>query len=668
MALSSLGIGSGLDVNSIISQLMALEQQPLANLAKKEAGIQAKMSAIGNLKGALSTFQNAVNSLSSPSKFQSVRVSSSDSAIVNATGNSQAEPGSHRIEVSKLAQAQKLVAVGQASSSGNIGTGTITIDFGTIELGESGSFDSETGQYTGASFTSSGSGVKTITINETNSSLTGIRDAINSAAIGVTASIINDGGDSPYRLVLTQKSTGKTGSMKISVEGDSALKNLLEHDPAGTQSLRETMTAQNAEFSVDGLAVSKTTNTVTDVLTGVTLTLDKVTDGKPITISVSKDTSAVSSAVDQFVNAYNQLQQTLTSLTSYNAETRQASALTGDATARSIQTQLRSMVSTSVEGAGKFKLLNDIGVTLQTDGKLGVDKAKLDKAINENFGDIANLFAAAGRSTDSLVSFVSATDKTKPGSYAVEVTQLATQGKFTAAGAASLTIGADNDTLEVVLDGTKATITLEHDTYASASALAAHIQSKINGIEAFKDAGSRVSVTQSGGVLNLTSSRYGSVSHVLVTGGNGLESLFGSEPVAIEGTDVAGTIGGVPAMGSGRQLIGAIGSDADGLRIEITGTTLGSRGTVSYAKGYAHRFNELVNSWLDEEGMIGSRIDGINATLKDINSQRERLNLRLETVEKRYRAQFTALDLALSRMSETSNYLAQQLANLPKIE
>jgi len=663
VALSSPGIGSNLDINGIVSQLMALERQPLNNISQKEAGIKAKLSAIGNLKSALSTFQTAVRSLSSESKFQAVRATAADTAVATVSGSGSATPGTYSLEVSKLAQAQKLASAGQASDKTAIGTGTITFDFGTIELGASGSFDPATGKYTGATFKSNGAGVKTVKIDSSNNSLAGIRDAINKADIGVTASIVNDGGTSPYRLVLTEQSTGKTNSMKISVAEGGGLGNLLNHDPGGTQALTETMTAQNAEFKVDGLAISKPTNVVSDAIPGVTLTLAKTNAGSPTSITVTRDTAAVTTAVTQFVTAYNQINQTLTNLSSYNTTTKVAGVLNGDATVRTIQTQIRGLLSAQVEGGGAFSTLSQVGVSLQKDGTLAVDNDKLKKAMESNFNDIAALFAATGKATDSLVSYVSATNATAPGTYAVNVTKLATQGKTVGQAAAALTIGASNDTLEVKLDGKTATIKLEQKTYASADALAAEVQAKING--AADLAGSSVTVSQTGGVLTIMSARYGSDSNVSITGGNGKAGLVGGTPTTTDGVNVEGTINGVAAKGSGQFLTGADKNAAEGLKVQITGTALGNRGTVSYSKGYAYQFDKMIDSMLATKGPVSSRTDGFNESLKSLDKQKERINDRLEQVEKRYRAQFAALDVMLANMTKTSNYLAQQLANLP---
>lgn len=674
--ITSTGIGSNLDIESIISKLMIVEGQKLASLQSKEASYQAKLSGFGTLKGALAQFQSSAQGLSSLSKYQGVKSSSADTAVASVSAASGAKPGTYSLEVKQLAQAQKLVAAGQASDIAVIGSGVITFDFGTISgnvEGQQPVFDSETGKYSNAAFNSSGAGVKTITIDSSNNSLAGIRDAINAANIGVTATIVNDGNaEKPYRLALTVQDPGKDKSLKISVadaEGSTGLSSLLSHNPAGAQALAQTAAAQNSEFVIDGIAISKGSNTVADVLSGITLNLLKTNSGTPTKISVSRDTSSVTSAINSFVTAYNSINATLNSAMAYNAKTKTASLLTGDSSVRAIQSQIRGVLSKAVTGGGSgFTVLSQVGVSFQKDGTLAVDNTKLQKALADNFEDFAGLFAAAGKVTDSLITYDGSTSKTQPGSYAVNVTRLATQGSVLASSAAGLTITAgENDTLDIKLDGNTATIKLNAGTYTAAD-LATEIQSQINGAAKFADAGSTVKVTESGGVLAITSERYGSASNVSVTGGNGQENLkLGLSATATEGLDVAGTINGKVASGSGQALIGASGDPSEGIKIRITGGSTGLRGTVNYSQGYASQFDTLLASVLNSEGAIAARTDGLEATIERLREDQDRMSDRLKIIETRYRAQFTALDTLISKMNTTSSFLTQQIKYLSSL-
>lgn len=661
MAISSPGIGSNLDVSGIVSKLMEIEQQPISRLNTREASFQAKISAYGSIMSALGSFQGVVSSLNNANKFLAVTAKPADDTILTASASSIATQGSYKIEVSALAQGQKLVATGQTSSTASIGQGTLTLDFGTIS---GGTFDSVTGKYTGASFNSNGSGVHSITIDSSNDSLQGIRDAINGAGIGVTASIVNDGSGTPYRLVLSSDDIGVSNSIKISVaeSGAPGLAALLAHDPAGlpaAQSMSETETAQDATLTVNGIAVTKSSNSISDVIEGVTFNLLKTTTAAT-TITVAHDSAATTTAVQSFVKAYNELNKTLSDLTKYDAATKKGGALQGDVTVLRLQSQLRSILNTPLSNtAGVLTNFSQIGISFQRDGTLALDASKLSSAISSNFSDIASLFATTGATSDSLVSYVSATSNTRHGIYSVNITQLGTQGTLIGSAApVSTTITAGvNDTLDVSVDGVAATVTLGAGVY-SAATLATEVQAKINGNSTFSSAGLAVSVTQSGGAFTITSNTYGSASSVAMTGGNGLLNLLGT-PTAASGVDVAGTIDGQAASGTGQYLTGS--GNADGLKLVINGGTTGYRGTVSYSQGYADMLDSLMTTFLASDGPLATRRSGLNNSVLDVGKQRTSLQARLVTIEANYLAEFTRLDTLISSMTATSSYLTQQL-------
>jgi flagellar hook-associated protein 2 len=676
VGLSSAGIGSNLDVEGIVTKLMTVEQKPLVTLNTKEASFQAKLSGFGTLKGALSSFQTAVRGLSDISKFQGVRTSVGDSSVATVSGTGAAKPATYALKVTQLAQAQKLVAAGTASDIAPIGNGVITFDFGTT----AGTPDVNGKYGTPTTFTSSGSGVKTVTIDPTNNSLSGIRDAINNAAIGVTATIVNDGGASPYRLALTSNATGKQNSMKISVTDmaapdapagtapGTALSGLLANDPAGSQALSQTAAAQNAEFTIDGIAVSKAGNSVSDVISGVTLNLLKENPLTATSVSVSRDTASVSAAVNSFVSAYNDISQNLRDAAAYNATTGTAAILNGEASVRSMQTQIRSVLTTPIAGgATTLSRLSEIGVTMQKDGTLAVDSGKLSASLDSNFNDFAGLFAAAGKASDSLVSYAGTSSTTMPGSYGVNITSLATKGYSVGSSAAGLGITSLNNTLEVKLNGISAMITLTPNTYATPAALAAEIQSKINGATAFSSTGSAASVTEKNGVLTVTSNTYGATSAITIGGAGQANLKFDTGANVMAGLDVAGTINGAPASGSGQLLTASAGDPSAGLSILISGGATGARGTVNYSQGYAYQFDKMATSMLSDTGPLSSRTTGIAASIKTIEKNRADLTARLAVVEKRYRAQFTALDLTISKMNTTSTFLTQQLTQISNL-
>ncbi|MBO9649276.1 MAG: flagellar filament capping protein FliD [Variovorax sp.] len=404
--ISSVGVGSNLDLSTLLTQIQTAESQPLTALDTKAKSYTSKLTAYGTIQSALSTLQTAAQKLSDPTLFQSVTGTPTVSGILAASSTDPSSAGNYTIKVSQLAQAQSMIANGQASATTAIGSGKITIDFGTIT---GGTLDAATGQYTGASFAADTSRTaKSITIDSSNNTLTGIRDAINAANAGVTASIVNDGSGTPYRLVLASTTTGETSSMRISVHGDAALQSLLNNDPAGTQNLKQTIAAQNAKIDVNGIAITSATNTVKEAIQGTTLTLVQTgTTG----LSMKANTSSVTSAINDFVKAYNSLQSTASSLTAYDTDTNTGGALVGDTTLRNIMNRIRqALVTPQSSGVNDVKVLNEIGVAFQKDGTLLVDSTKLSASLDSNLEGVSKLFASAtgstsgyGKQLDSLI-------------------------------------------------------------------------------------------------------------------------------------------------------------------------------------------------------------------------------------------------------------------------
>ena len=665
--ITSQGIGSGLNVASIVSQLMVVQNQPVALLQSQEANNQATVSAFGSLSSALSQFQTALQGLNSTSQYENVTATVANSAVATATATSTAASGTYSLSVSQLAQSQTLVTAGQVSNTTSIGNGVISFDMGSIT---GGTLNSTTGQYSGASFTSAGGGVKTVTINSSNNSLTGIAAAINAANVGVTATLVNDGSNTPYRLSLTSNSTGAANNMSISVAGDTALGSLLNQNSGGTQELSQTLTGQNAQLTVNGIAVTSPSNTVSGVISGVSLNLASTNATTPTTITVAQNTSAAVSSVNAFVTAYNSIASTISAATAYNSSTSTAGPLQGQNSVLSIQSQIRNIMNSPVPGApSTTSMLAQVGVSFQQDGTLSVNSTQLQAAVTANPNAVAGLFAATGSASDSLVQYTGTTSATQPGSYPVVISQLATHGTTTMSAApASTTITAGlNDTLAMNLDGVSATVTLSPGTYTSAT-FASALQTAINGNSAFVTNGSTATVTQTNGIMSIASNRYGSTSVASVVGGNGEANLNGGSAsiaaTTTTGLDVAGTINGVVAAGSGQTLKGAAGDPSSGLAMLINGGAIGSRGIVNYTQGYANELNQLMTTVLSSTGQITSVTTGLNATITGENADIAKDQANAQTVQATYTAQFTALDVTMSQLTSTSSYLTQQLTAL----
>lgn len=635
---------SSIDVNSIVSQLMQIESRRKISLQRKEADYQLKLSSVGTLSSAMSSFKSALDSLKSSSSFQSIKATSGDTSVFTATASSTASAGTYNLEVTQLAKANMLTSSAYSDTTSAIATGTLTIQVGT-----------------GAA--------TSVTIDSSNNSLTGIKDAINNAGSDVTAAIINDG--TGYKLLLTSNNMGASNTIKVTVTGDSVgtdtdtsgLSNLL-YDPAGTQNMTEIQTAQSATMKMGTLTITKDSNTVTDVIPGVTLNLLKAQVGTPVSLTVSNDTSAVSTNVNKFVSEFNKLAKTIKDI---------KGQLGADTIIRQVESQIRSIMGNTIPGLSSgLNSLSQVGISTQKDGTLTVDTATLNTAISNNFNDIVKLFAKVGTATDANISMSSSTTATVAGTYAINITQAATKGNIVGGAAVgSLVIDAGvNDALNLSIDGIAGSITIAAGTYATGDALASEIQSKINGVSAFSSAGIIASVSYDSGTgkLTITSNDYGSTSTVDTISGNAAANLGLDTGVSTNGVDVAGTIGGLAATGSGQRLTGSSGTDVEGLALNILGSAIGDRGTITYSIGTAEAIYNKMTSWLDTtDGVITTKTDSINASVKSIDASIDREELRLEQTEKRLMAQFIALQSALDKMQGISSFLANQTSSLEKL-
>ncbi len=658
--LSSAGVGSGLNVSSLVSGLMTAAQAPINAINTQIAGYQSEISAYGQLSAAVYSFQTALGGLTSASSFQANAGTPTNTAVLSAATDSTALAGNYNIDVSQLATSQALVATGQTSATAAIGTGAstrITFQFGSITGGTLSN-----GSYSGASFAQSAANPGgSVTITASNNSLQGIAGAINAAGIGVNASVINDGSGTPYRLSLTSSKTGAASAMKISVTGDPTLQTLLGEDPAGTQNLIQTQTAQDANLTVNGLAVTNASNTINQVIKGTTLTL---TGTGSTGLSIAQDTKTITSNVQAFVTAYNTLDSTINTLTAAGASSATAGPLAGQYSALQVQNQLRqSLNNVMVDATGNKATLADVGITFQKDGSLALDTTKLNTVMTSNPAEIGSLFAQNGVPSDSLVNFVSAGTAAQAGTYNLNVSRVATQGRVVGASAAATTITAGvNDSLNVVVDGTSASVTIPAGSYTS-STLATAVQAAINGSSTLNSAGASVSVSENNGVLSVTSSSYGSKSFVSL-GGNAGASLVGSAPTSTTGVDVAGTINGLPASGAGQTLRGLAGSAVDGMTLTVTGGSVGPRGAVSLSLGFANVLNSLATQFNSSTGVITSATNALNGDVTDSTTQITRLNQQLTLLQAQYNTEFSALDTIMAGLNSTQSYLTGQLNSL----
>ncbi len=674
--LTASGIGSGLDVSSLVAQLVSSERAVSdLQLNRQENKLNSKFSALGSLKSSLGGFKATMSGLNSLGSYNLKRATSSDTSIFTATANTEALLSDYSIAVSQLASSHSLASTGFVDSDETVvGTGTITIRRGTT--------DYVSGTDTYNSFTlNDESTAANITIDSSNNTLEGVMTAINDADIGISASIINDG--SGFRLLLSSETTGANNSLEIAVTDDDAndtdtlgLSQLAFN--ASATNLVQTNEADDANFTINGLAITSASNVVDSAIPGVSLTL-KQTSVTPIDLNVAADNTAVLSGVNSFIAGYNSYIATANALSSYNAENNVAAALLGDFTLRSIGGQVDSILRSAVSGlSGSISNLSELGITTTATGTLVLDSAEFTAALADNPLQVSQMFAAIAVPEDEDIQFDSSSDATAVGNYAVNITSLATSGAMSGSSAlpnfgtgGTVIIDSDNNNLTFEIDGiTTSEITLTSATYTTGEDLAAELQVQLNGTQELLDSSRSVSVSYDSGSnsLSVVSNSLGSTSAVnlLAIDTNTTASLGFSISSGVDGTDVVGTINGESATGAGNVLVGDSDTAAEGLNLIISGTAIGSRGNVNFTRGIANQLDTLLNNILLDDGALETRIDTLQERIEDVGTRREGLELRWAEVEARYNKQFNALDSLLASLENTSSYLELQFDNLLK--
>ncbi len=391
MAISSAGIGSGLDVKTIVEKLMAVEALPRTRLQEQQSAIQTKISAYGSLQSSLSSFRDAAQALTRATTWGATTATSADANSVSVSGSSSAAAGNYAVDVQQLAKAQSVASTAYASSSATVGEGELTIELGKYPPPPEPGFVAR-------------AAISALSIPISSSdSLTSMRDKINAAGAGVTASIITD--SSGARLVLSGSSTGSDNAFRVSGTGGAAAFSFDLTDPSSP--MKKTQEAQDAKATINGLDITSPSNILTDVVQGMTLTLqkptgtygkgddaDKFTSSGAIQVTASQDNTTMKAAIQSFVGAYNTLASTLKSQTKYDEATKKGATLQGDNTAVSLQRQLREVVSGSTSASSVFSNLSQAGIELQADGQLKVSETKLTSALSK-LPELKKMFSAS---------------------------------------------------------------------------------------------------------------------------------------------------------------------------------------------------------------------------------------------------------------------------------
>lgn len=640
MPISATGLATGLDVESLVTQLVGAEVAPAANrLLIREAQYQAEISAYGALKGALSSFQSSLASAADFATFQAKSASSSLSTKVSVSATAAAANASYQVEVTSLAEAKSSVLNSTfSSSSASLGSGTVSI---TVD------------------------GTTTnVLIDSSNDSLAAVAEAISNSSAGVKADVIYDGTN--YRLALQSSTSGTANAFSIAVTDD----DLNNTDGNGLSQLvdsntTETNAAVNASIKINGLALSSATNEFSEAIDGVTFTAVAVTDaGEYSTVTISDNTSGYTSAVGSLVNGYNQFIQTVNEVSSYDPETGASSALAGDSTVRNVASQIRNLMNSEVDnGFSTVSRLAELGITTNVaDGTLSLDTTILDAKISSDRMGVAAALAPFAIFSDSRLVFDASTTATKEGAYAVSGTDNSTSGAITASGAITNFnyAGSKLASFDVSVDGGAAqTITLNSNLSDSTGLLAA-INGQLTGATASVDGSD---------VLSITSDQTGSSSTVSISNAdaNATSGLLIANGSGTTGTaSFAYSIAGQSATydATNNSILGAEGSDVEGLSIEFAGNPTGNLGSVIFSKGIAAQLDDLLTSLLADDGIIDSRVDGLNSSISDIADANVQLEYRAELLEKRYREQFNGLETLISGLTTTQSFLTQALSGL----
>jgi flagellar hook-associated protein 2 len=394
--ISSPGIGSGLDVNSIVTQLVSLERKPIEQLQVQANTIQAKLSSFGLLQSYAGNLRDISDRLASPAFWTGNAATTSDGGSVGVSAASTASAGSYMVSVSALAQAQNLASKAYASSTSTVGGGTLHIEVGSWN-------DNLT------TFTADAGKVPVDLTVAAGSSLDGVAAQINAAHAGVTASIVND--TSGARLVLTSVASGAAGAVRITATDDDGNNtdasglSALAFDPAVTAGqMSQSQAGKNTTATVNGLAVSSATNTLDNVIPGVKLTLYKTTTS-PVEVKVQQDIGSIKKAITDFAKAFSEMNVYISQQTKYDAAAKKGAPLQGDRATLAVQSNLRTLFSDSSSASLVYSRLSDVGLELQTDGSMKVNDAKLSAALAAKPDEVMKLFTSTTAADSSEQGF-----------------------------------------------------------------------------------------------------------------------------------------------------------------------------------------------------------------------------------------------------------------------
>ena len=697
--IKSLGGGSGIDTQSLVSQLVEAERAPAQQrLDSRRDTLDAQISAYGTLKSSLSEFQGLLAQLANNDTFGARTVALPDTDVLTPNSlASGAEPGSYQLEVLSVAQSQSLAMATQTDSKAALGvSGNLSIRFGDWTY----SGDPEVGPLLPDTFTvNEDRAALSLAITSTDT-LDSIVKKINDSESGIQARAIPVAGQ--YQLLLTAPS-GASNAMEIS--GDDASLDIFAFNAGNYGNVTETLQAADAEVKVNGLSVTRETNNIDDVIDGFDFTLNKASNGETFSFTIEADTSVADQAIREFVEGYNSLYTTLKNLTGVTRDEDNnlvRGDLANDGAAKTIFNRLRSLISQTVPGldGSGYNALTNIGIRTELDGTIAIDEDDYSTAFSQNFELVQSLFAPSASSANPLVEarIGSAASATQSGTFSVQITQDPSKGyavgnaivDATAFNGGTILFDAAADRFEdtlgaaanldaatmgvfsfkVKVNGTESALITLNGSYADPAELAADIQAQINSDSKVGGTGAAVDVEYDATTnqFTLTSRSNGEKSAVLFTSvSTDLQSLgLATSITTISGKDVEGTVDGEAGFGSASVLLPPVGASSYGLNFIVqAGSAGGDPFDVTFSQGFGGTLNQIINQFLSSSGVIAAREETMDGQVDNIDAEQERLDSRLEKYESRLAAQYLAMEQIISSLNTTSSSLDGILERLP---
>lgn len=617
------------EVTIVVNGVTRIVQIPEGSYSTLQAVAGAVQSAIGS----------DVNVSAAGGRLQLSTVAEGSAATLQITGGSA---------LTKLG-----LTAGPMTSGTN---GVVTVDGVANTIAFAGPGTQTTLNGSGGSFTvglsgglRAGAGTAHVLRSDAGDTLADLAADIAAADSGVRTQTIDVGsGTNPVRLVATASSTGLAKAFTLDLNGYLGVAD-------GAETLSQ---GRNSSVRIGGLSVERATNTLTDIVPGVSVNLLSANPGTEVTLSVARDKDGLTAKAKSLVDSLNVVLNKITTLSKYDADKKIASVFTGDSRARDIATALQNSLQFNT-GSGDYSSLNAIGISVQRNGLYTLDSAKFGKALDADYESVTRVLSRTGQASDSRVSFVAGSVETvsKASPYNVVITQAAQQASVT--GNVFGALGSNED-----ITVTSGTGTVTYHALAGATA-----QSVADGLNAaFQSARSGVTASVSGGALVLKTTGYGESASLNVTAG--ASGLTGSST----GVNVVGTIDGFAATGTGQMLTAKTGSgDSAGLSLRVSATAAdvsGAGGTlalgnVKYSSGAVGSLNQLLSHLVGAGGKVTNAQEGASNNSKATQGRIDAFEQRLTLVQARYTRQFASLETLMGRLKDQSAWLSSQIAGLP---